>query len=306
MRIDPAALKKLLEDHNLSLADLAKRARIDKQTVWRIANGRVTTARDRTVQQIALALNVDQRVLTGERPVLPVDRENQQSSQTSQLNVRVSTETRNALYLIYERYRVRAAQVIELAPLLFCWAAEASLRKRRDQIEQVQRALENVRNIERSIDHLTGPSPGSKEWDDTIKAETEWIDQKDIFGLHLYEEVGLPNPAYGHDGDNPFAAFLRHLVEDFEEVIKFECCEWDDWPEYRVCSKEAARLVDDDSELTEEILSGNVLLYEMPKEIQDYFSPSKDRVEWVRLKADEYRKGLMDHLTRQRNKEAST
>jgi DNA-binding Xre family transcriptional regulator len=57
-RIKPDILTKLLRDKGRSLADLAEVAKVDKGTIWRLANGKVTKARERTVETIARALDV--------------------------------------------------------------------------------------------------------------------------------------------------------------------------------------------------------------------------------------------------------
>jgi hypothetical protein len=41
---------------------------------------------------------------------------------------------------VSKRYRIPIWQVVELAPLLFCSAAEASLRRRRERLAEVGRA----------------------------------------------------------------------------------------------------------------------------------------------------------------------
>jgi hypothetical protein len=53
---------------------------------------------------------------------------------------------------VSKRYRIPIWQVVELAPLLFCSAAEASLRRRRKRLAEVGRAREAARNIEDEID----------------------------------------------------------------------------------------------------------------------------------------------------------
>jgi transcriptional regulator with XRE-family HTH domain len=57
--IEPSVLTKLLKDRGLSLADLAKRARLNKQTIWRLKSGKVAKARDHTIEKIAVVLKVD-------------------------------------------------------------------------------------------------------------------------------------------------------------------------------------------------------------------------------------------------------
>src|SRR5688572_7985473 len=99
-KIDPSALSKLLKDKGLSLADLAKRARMNKQTIWRLTAGKVTKARDRTIEEIARVLKVDRRVLTGEMHAPELSSESEAVASKFQLNVRVNPVARNGLNLV--------------------------------------------------------------------------------------------------------------------------------------------------------------------------------------------------------------
>jgi len=90
----------------------------------------VAKARDETIERVARALEVDQQVLSGERGAPAVQDDNEAAVSKLQLNVRVSTVARNGLNFAAERYGVEPSQIVELAPFLFCWAAETSLRQR--------------------------------------------------------------------------------------------------------------------------------------------------------------------------------
>jgi transcriptional regulator with XRE-family HTH domain len=293
--IEPSVLTKLLNDKGLSLADLAKRARLNKQTIWRLTAGKVAKARDHTIENIARVLNVDRRVLSGEERAPEFSSDSDAAVSKFQLNVRVSTVARNGLNLVARRYGVEPSRIVELAPFLFCWAAEASLRQRRDRVSEVERACENARNLEREIRHF--PVPNFTYSEEKIAAEHESIDRRDLFGGWLCEKADLLDPAFRHDleTENPFAIFLRNLVAEIGGVAKFERWSGDGSPDYRVCPEDAAELVGGDSDRADEVLRGDVALNEMPKEIR---SPekAKERAEWVREKAAEYRKKLADDL----------
>ena len=62
-----------------------------------------------------------------------------------------------------------------------------------------------------------------------------------------------------------------------------------------MCPEEAAQRVGGDTDRADEILRGQVALNEVPKEIS---SPekAKERAEWVRKKAAEYRKKVLEDL----------
>src|SRR6516162_2394859 len=293
--IEPPVLKKLLKDKGLSLADLAKQARLNKQTIWRLTTGKVAKTRDHTIRNIARVLNVDTRVLRGEARAPELTSGTEPAVSKFQLNVRVSTVARNALSLVAERYGVEQSQIVELAPFLFCWVAEASLRQRRDRLSKVERACENARNVEREIRHF--PVPNFTYSEEKIAAEHRSIDRRDLFGAWFCEKADLLDPTFRHDfkTENPLAIFLRNLVSEISSVAKFEGWSGDGSPNYRVCPEEAAELVGGDTDRADELLRGDVAINEMPKEIR---SPerTKERAEWVCEKAAEHHKEYLDKL----------
>jgi transcriptional regulator with XRE-family HTH domain len=260
-----------------SLEQLGKWAKINKQTIWRLENEHTTTVHENTLQKLAHALGVEPAVLTGKAAV-PEPDDDSAWSQLAKLNFRISTSAHNALYLVADRYDVTHQEIVELAPFLFCWAAQASLRQRKERLEQAERAYENALHLEREMRHLRGS--GSNSSKERFVAESKSIDSGDLFGLSLDDEgFGQMN----QDIDNPFAIFLDSLVEDIEGGATFDGYGMREHPFYRICEENAARLAGGDSELTEDILEGRVVLNEMPK---------FGRVEWLRTKAEEFRKKL--------------
>ena len=203
--IEPSILMKLLKDRNLSLAELAKGARLDKQTIWRLTSGKVAKARAGTIEKIARALKVDQQVLSGETRAPAVQGDNEAAVSKLQLNVRVSTVARNGLNLAAERYGVEPPQIVELAPFLFCWAAETSLRQRLARVVEVKRACESAQALERAISHF--PVPNFTYSEEKIAAEYESIDRRDLFGTWFCEKADFLDPAFDHDfeTENPFS-----------------------------------------------------------------------------------------------------
>jgi len=292
-RIDPAILKKLLKNKGLSLADLAKRARINKQTIWRLTADKVTKARDRTIEQIAHVLKVDSRVLTGEVSVPEESSDSEPVTSKNQLNVRVGTAQRNALNLVARRYRVSPSQIVELAPLLFVWAAEESLRRRQERLSKLDQVLDQTKTLGRELRHLSPQMNIFSYADDAIAAEQSSINERDLFGSSIKLDLAGMGPDFDADYENPFAMFLRELGSSFSAVATFE--EWSgSWsPRYRVCPEEAAELVGGDSNRADEILRGDVALNEIPKEIRKH-GMEKERAEWVRAKAEEYRRVFAD------------
>ena len=80
------------------------------------------------------------------------DRDDQlQSWSWKDTEIRIATSPRNALTLVSRRYGIEPSQIVELAPFLFLWAAEASLRQRRERIAEVERAYEAARAAENAL-----------------------------------------------------------------------------------------------------------------------------------------------------------
>jgi transcriptional regulator with XRE-family HTH domain len=295
-QVNPIVLRSLLKTNRLSLGDLAKRARINKQTLWRLTAGKVRNARDHTIEKIAKALKVDPRVLTGDMHVPEVIRGNDLPTPKDRLNIALSTEVRNALRLAAERYNISQQQIVELAPFLFCWAAEASLRQRRDKIIQVEQACNNVRKLEQAFPHLPVPD---FTYGEVIAAERKSIDGCDLFAINIQNGDVVLDGTFSRfsEMDNPFAMFLGSLAQEMGNVATFLECSWGELPLYRICPDEAAYLVGGDKDRANDILDGYVVLSEMPREILDPMM-FKERADWVRTKADEYCKEVFGTVNR--------
>lgn len=298
-RIEPSVLKRLRTAKNWSQQELAEkterrgRPKIDKQTISRLERGERTTSRNRTIQQLADALGVAPAVLTGNSPI-PQMKQDEQATPKTQFNVRIEAATRNALYLLAERYFVRPWQVIELAPFLFCWAAEASLRQRRERIKQVEQACKDAKNREREISYF--PAPNLTYSEEKIAAENDSINRQDLFGIFL-QDANLLDGHFSFDDwdENPFAVFLDGLASEFSEVTEFAGWSSLDSPEYRICPEEALRIAGGDSDAADAIHRGDVPLFEMPKE---FWEPGKwdERANWVRARTAEFKQRMIEYL----------
>jgi transcriptional regulator with XRE-family HTH domain len=309
-KVDPAVLKRLRAAKGWSQERLAEKTKfpgvpkIDKQTISRLERGEQMKTRGRTTQQLARALDVEPAVLIGDAPIPAPHSNPEPVTPKHRLNLAICTEARNALHLAAERYNISQRQIVELAPLLFCWAAEASLRQRRDNIMQVERACETVQKLEQGLPHLPVPDFPYAE---VIAAERESIDRCDLFAIGIQNGDTILEGTFSRfsDMDNPFAMFLGSLAQEMGNVATFLECSWDELPLYRVCPDEAAYLVGGDKARADDILNGYVSLSEMPKEIRDSMM-FKERADWVRTKADEYCKEVFGTINRPRRFSASS
>ena len=286
-KVIPLVLKTLRARRGLTQDDLAHRAKLDKQTVCRLETNKdkESSTRRHTIDGLAQALRTDPDVLTGKRPLPDADDDDRSALDLSRLNFGVSTNARNAMYLVSERYNnVKYSDIVELAPFLFCWAAEANLRQRKQRLASAEAALNALRDSDSSMEHLQ-PFDFS-ELQEKIDAEKTSIDCHDIWGT---------NSEFAADGeypfDTPFAKFLANLTNEIGDDATFQEYMWGDFPFYRVCAQEAFRLVGGDNELAEAILEGKIALHQMPKELREP-DKRKERVEWARAKLEDYNREL--------------
>jgi hypothetical protein len=216
-----------------------------------------------------------------------------------QLKLEFDPEHRNALDLAAFRYNVAHHQIMDLAPFLFCWAAEASLRTRRIKIEAVEQARARTNAALQQVGHFPDLDPTDLEL--LIAKERESIDNMDLYGLRIFEDADVPPP--DQHAENPFSTFLAGLAAEFDDVLTFDRIDFLEPPEYRVCPNEALELVGEDPHRADEILNGRALLCELPDEMSvGKFDKDKERAEWVRLKAEEYLESIRARIERQRER----
>jgi hypothetical protein len=218
-------------------------------------------------------------VLTGEAPPPELQVENELSPK-DQFNVRIGRAAKNALLLVSNRYPVTPSQIVEMAPFLFCWAAEASLRWRRKRLEELKDALDTVKKLQGDIFEMAYARPESLEGidplTDQVTKESSSIDLRDIFGEFLRED---PDYYLDVNAIDPFSAFLTELVADFPD-ISFEGFSYEGTPSYTVCSETVAQLFGGDRDVANLVLNGFVSLSEMPKEIRGP-EATKQRIDWL-------------------------
>ena len=247
-RINSEILRSAREEKNWSLEDLAKRSRINAQTIHRIEKGDQKHNRQNVIDALARALGIPEDQLTGLVATSPPEKESDEIDgllSSSQVNLRVSNRARNALSLTASHYGVTHAQIVEIAPLLFCWAAEQSLRKRREHLAEVEAANQKLEQL--CPPHLHAAAFANSISENPLYAERRSIKNNDLFGTSIdgdgYESY-LPDD-YAEATDNPFAVFLRGLTEELGNLATFS--EWDPnhSVEYTVCrSKAVEYLVD--------------------------------------------------------------
>lgn len=279
----------------LSLAKLAERTGISKDSLSRIEQGRQTGTARRTQEVLAKALNVAIEVLTGveDMPQPGPLEPSPWDAPRNQWNIRVDDSVRNAFDLTSIRYRIPVARIVELAPLLFVLVAEQSLQRRRVAVEKLELGLADMSAVAAELPHVAEHSIIG-QGGSVVEAEKQLIDARDILADRLYDKLFryfLPQDEdYSPQNDNPFVASLKAmakstgLAESGTAVVHSFCR---DDASYEVCGKEALELAGGDKKLAAGILDGWAPLHEMPRDLL-VTDASAERVVWLQGKKGEH------------------
>jgi transcriptional regulator with XRE-family HTH domain len=295
--LDPNRLQELRRLRKLSQKALADKAKLSKETVHRLEKGRQPGSRQRTLEGLAEALEVEAGVLTGEAPMPKSDRPEQDARDSGQyqINVRVGGAVRNAFSLTVLRYRLPIARIIELAPFLFVAAAEASLERRRAKLAELEALFDEGEDaLNRNFPYL--PFELVSNYGAALDAEKASIDERDILAAELPDEIFLSWPvAHKYDAaeHNPFVLHLKQASPADTSVASIGRFGRHD-VEFSVCREDALKLAAGEAELADGIVNGWVLLNEMPRDLLGD-DAAEARTTWLREKVDAARHA-MDHL----------
>jgi transcriptional regulator with XRE-family HTH domain len=278
--LDPTRLRELRQARKLTQEALATKAGLSKETVYRLEKGRQPGNRQQTINGLAKGLDVNPGVLTGDKPMpaaSPPDWD-AEDSERYQVNVRVSGTVRNAFSLTALRYDVPIARIVELAPLLFVLAAEASLKRRRTELDEFEGSLVSGL-LSEYFPHLPSVALDNAELNDTLQDETDSIAARDILA-----ERWTSGDDYDAGMDNPFVAYLKEACGDDTDIASIEgFCR--DSVNIAVCRGHALKLAGGDPQLATLIIRGDALLHEMPHDLLDA-DATEARTAWLREKAE--------------------
>lgn len=312
-KINPKVLQEVREAKGFSHTTLANASGINAKTIKRIESGKFPNNRDNVIKNLARALGTSESELTNsqyspsklkklqqatnsanaDNSEMEQKQENDDSNVIlcqSQLNVRVSDRARNALILTANRYRVTSSQIVEIAPLLFCWAAEQSLLQRKKNIEAAAQKIEDLHSFQESqTSHLA--LPFSYRHEDIVLGEQKSINVSDIFGVlcnaGVYtEDLPEAHPCFDQERHNPFAAFLRELTKSLnqtdvpENTDTFESWDPNGSPNYNICQPLALQFVAGDMRAADHIIEGDVPLHKIPNELRGK-DKGEQRAKWV-------------------------
>lgn len=263
--INPFNVRTLREQKHLTLDELAIGAQIDRGTISKIENGRRDATRPSTLRKLAIALGVDADVLTGPN-IDEADRTPLRARKT-QMNVMMASDARNALSLVALRYNVKSGQILHLAPFLFYWAAEQSLKWRTERLNEINEKIDAVSAVS-CPSHLSGLATTNSRGEEILEDERRSIAKRDLFGFLVDDENVCSG--YEESEHNPIAQFFKSIANSFDENVEFE--HWSPrWSHagYTLGKEEALQLVGGDEDAAHHIVHGNAPLHEMPKEIRE-------------------------------------
>lgn len=258
-------LKALRVQKRWSLDELALKSKVDRGTINRIETGKQTNNRRTTVERLASALETDIDTLTG--PDLSAVEKDWESAAKSQLNIRIGNDARNALSLVAARYHIKPSHILQLAPLLFLWAAEESLKQRQQRLDDLAAQWEAIGPHAR-FQHLHGNLTYNWQGEEVMEEERRSIAKRDIFGLLIDDDARLPD--YEESEQNPMAQFLRGLVASLGNLASFEhFAPFWDRPGYTLGRDEALAFVGGHEEAANHIVNGYAPLHELPKGVRE-------------------------------------
>jgi transcriptional regulator with XRE-family HTH domain len=278
--INPRNLRILREKRGWNLDDLASRSKVDRGTISRIETGKQTDNRRTTVERLSSALDVESETLTGP-DVLAAGKEVEPTPK-SQMNIRMANDARNALALVASRYQVKPPHILHLAPLLFLWAAEESLKRRQQKLDAYTAQLSTVEK-QFHFGHLNADITDNERGWVVVDEEHRSIARRDIFGVSIEDHA----VRYGYEDSeqNPMALFLNELVAPLNGLAQFE--HWSpNWgsPGYTLGREEASLLVGGDEQATNHIVNGYAPLHELPKEVRE--AGPQEIARWARERGD--------------------
>lgn len=275
----PDRLRELRRRRGVPLHVLAEDSGVSKDTLWRIENGTQPGNREETQRRLARALDIDPRVLTGALP-LPAD----VAVARCRWTVEVSEATRNAAILAARRYHVPDTLIVELAPLLFVLAAEASLGRRRAALAALETALEKTSDAGEEMPHLAGIGEAAGGVRAAVAAEERSIAQREILAGDIDAGVITALGTEGGDpaADNPLANFLQEEARrasvgapGLAAVARVTQTD----VTAALCHDEAWEIAGGDEHLVDAILTGRVALAEMPRAL---WQEGQARLAWLR------------------------
>lgn len=259
----------------LELSEATRPHQINVSTISRLERGTSSRVRESTLRKLGQVLGVTPTTLCSAKEP---DRDI--------VKLSLDAAARNALTLVALRYRIHRERIIEVAPLLFFIAAEACLRDRQKRVDELHAAADAMVSLQSRIQHLPRHWPLD---DEAVSSEERSIKKRDLFAACVLEDADRfrrdLDDEFDEEVHNPFVVYLRNALESIgASEDEVDALKWSpsNWPRYKICADQAKRIVGNDAQAVQAILSGTAALHEMPK------ASPEERAAWAR--AEEERK----------------
>ena len=293
-KINPAAVQHHRRRQDLSQEELAARVKdrqgrgiLSKRHLQRIERKAQLPGPHYVREEVLLALARALRVSPSRLQEVPEDSSQVQTETSGRVplpQIKVWASTATKLDLVRSAYKVTLEEIIDLAPLMFVYHAESSLRERRERLERDLATRETMlRAFPKLQQLLDSDKQGGDAW---FAMEDESLRADDVFGWFIDPEMVQDIEIR----DNPFTLYLQRLSERLRAPDKLAVAQEDPallvpgmglTPEYQVCRAHLDWLTCGDPELKQAILERRVLIDDLPAGALGFPDPSA-RIDWMR------------------------
>ena len=286
MKIDPNRLKCLRKAKGLSRKKLAAASRVSAKQIQRLEdpNRARGTPREFTVTRLARTLEVTPGVLSGEQP-LPGSVSPYAPPSVS-VTHRLLSEAMLAYDLVERRYGVTNTAIMNAAPLFFVLLAEGSLAWRREELDEIRKAIDHLCDLGDGSNRKVFATHAFNASDDSYY-EDEAIKQRNLFDDPFPDDYRFS--VHAGSTTNPFIEYLQKLAEDMncpgiEVDGGFVSSDTTDgMPAYSVCRDELERIVPLDSRAFTALRTRDVRVADIPEELT-LDRAARRREEWLEKK----------------------
>jgi transcriptional regulator with XRE-family HTH domain len=280
--IYPEQIKRLRNKKKWSQEQLVRKIKttrggITKRQLQRLEQqaqtGNPITVRTETLDGLAAGLGVKRKLLM--QPPSSIEEVTSSPHPTQKLTIRNSIV--NNLKLIQRRYCVPAEYVLQLAPLLFVYHAESSLRARRIELDQ---QLDLFNQLTEACPSLSVLLPGDAP--EELIEEMRSIEMNDLIGC----DIGMEDEA----APSRFTLYLQDMVCKFNDSLIIEAGPPPSSDNYDAPSEFLDYILFDDylesvssgnSNIKQAILDGSIRLDKLPNfdlKSGEHLSPEQ----WIR------------------------
>ena len=296
MHIIPQRLRGRRNELQMSRAVLAAKSNVSEKQIQRLENPKQASrnVRPLTMNRLAKALDVEPQQLTREPPT-PED------SKQVRIGAALAPGVRLAYELIERRYGVTVGQLLNVAPLFFALLAEGSLAWRRDELAELQAAIDRVKDLsdlgrKRFAFHVQVAEEDSD-------AEEQAIARAELLNDPLPADYEC-HPDEDWDG-SPFADYLRKLADnlgrpelvDLDPSFHGRVSGFPGMPAYRIYSEDLTKIAPLESDAMYALHSGDAGFADIPDELMAS-NAGDARQRWLEAKLTPASREWLDTLQR--------